>query len=159
MKEAQAILLKTWRSQTSWSIRRSRSKSCQRWFMTTMPLVLKTSGLLGRTGMRSRGFCELFCLSILMLLLVPVGKKDATWLLSTDYFCPLFYRFRPRILIDVRRIDMTTTVLGFKISMPIMIAPTAMQKMAHPDGIYWLVSCLSWVFSFLVSMWLNAVWC
>ncbi|GMN43228.1 hypothetical protein TIFTF001_012428 [Ficus carica] len=44
--------------------------------------------------------------------------------------------FRPRILIDVSKIDMTTTVLGFKISMPIMIAPTAMQKMAHPDGEY-----------------------
>jgi (S)-2-hydroxy-acid oxidase len=28
----------------------------------------------------------------------------------------------------------STTVLGFNISMPIMIAPTAMQKMAHPDG-------------------------
>ncbi|KAF5944764.1 hypothetical protein HYC85_018841 [Camellia sinensis] len=42
--------------------------------------------------------------------------------------------FRPRILIDVSKIDMTTTVLGFKISMPIMIAPTAMQKMAHPEG-------------------------
>lgn len=45
------------------------------------------------------------------------------------------YRFRPRILIDVSNIDMTTTVLGFKISMPIMIAPTAFQKMAHPEGI------------------------
>jgi len=44
--------------------------------------------------------------------------------------------FCPRILIDVSKIDMTTTVLGFKISMPIMIAPTAMQKMAHPDGEY-----------------------
>ncbi|KAK4858731.1 hypothetical protein QYF36_021153 [Acer negundo] len=44
--------------------------------------------------------------------------------------------FRPRILIDVSKIDMATTVLGFKISMPIMIAPTAMQKMAHPDGEY-----------------------
>jgi (S)-2-hydroxy-acid oxidase len=31
-------------------------------------------------------------------------------------------------------IDMSTTVLGFKISMPIMVAPTAMQKMAHPEG-------------------------
>ncbi|WRX28468.1 FMN-dependent dehydrogenase - like 6 [Theobroma cacao] len=41
--------------------------------------------------------------------------------------------FRPRILIDVSKIDMTTTVLGFKLSMPIMIAPTAMQKMAHPE--------------------------
>ncbi|KAI6705898.1 hypothetical protein NL676_008860 [Syzygium grande] len=44
--------------------------------------------------------------------------------------------FSPRILVDVSHIDMTTTVLGFKISMPIMIAPTAMQKMAHPDGEY-----------------------
>lgn len=31
---------------------------------------------------------------------------------------------------------MTTTILGFKISMPIMIAPTAFQKMAHPEGIH-----------------------
>jgi len=29
---------------------------------------------------------------------------------------------------------MATNVLGFNISMPIMIAPSAMQKMAHPDG-------------------------
>ncbi|GJN10270.1 hypothetical protein PR202_ga28349 [Eleusine coracana subsp. coracana] len=42
--------------------------------------------------------------------------------------------FRPRILIDVSKIDITTTVLGFKISMPIMVAPTAFQKMAHPEG-------------------------
>ncbi|KAJ6813861.1 peroxisomal (S)-2-hydroxy-acid oxidase GLO1 isoform X1 [Iris pallida] len=44
--------------------------------------------------------------------------------------------FRPRILIDVSTIDMTTTILGFKISMLIMIAPSAMQKMAHPAGEY-----------------------
>ncbi|KAM0924790.1 hypothetical protein ACQ4PT_004714 [Festuca glaucescens] len=44
--------------------------------------------------------------------------------------------FRPRILIDVSTIDMTTSVLGLKISMPIMIAPTAFQKMAHPEGEY-----------------------
>ncbi|KAF7121293.1 hypothetical protein RHSIM_Rhsim13G0114900 [Rhododendron simsii] len=44
--------------------------------------------------------------------------------------------FRPRILIDVSKIDITTTFLGFNISMPIMIAPTAMQKMAHPEGEY-----------------------
>lgn len=44
--------------------------------------------------------------------------------------------FRPRILIDVSTIDLSTTVLGYKISMPIMVAPTAMQKMAHPDGEY-----------------------
>lgn len=42
--------------------------------------------------------------------------------------------FRPRILVDVSKVDLTTSVLGFKISMPIMVAPTAMQKMAHPEG-------------------------
>ncbi|XP_073226387.1 glycolate oxidase 1-like isoform X2 [Cicer arietinum] len=37
---------------------------------------------------------------------------------------------------DVSKIDLTTNVLGFNISMPIMIAPTALQKMAHPQGEY-----------------------
>ncbi|XP_024029353.1 peroxisomal (S)-2-hydroxy-acid oxidase GLO4-like, partial [Morus notabilis] len=41
---------------------------------------------------------------------------------------------RPRVLVDVSRIDMSTTVLGFKISAPIMIAPTAMHQLAHPEG-------------------------
>lgn len=45
-----------------------------------------------------------------------------------------WHRFRPRILIDVSKIDTTTTILGYNISMPIMVAPTAMQKMAHPEG-------------------------
>ncbi|KZV58268.1 hypothetical protein F511_01119 [Dorcoceras hygrometricum] len=41
---------------------------------------------------------------------------------------------RPRILVDVSKIDTAASVLGFKISSPIMIAPTAMQRMAHPEG-------------------------
>lgn len=30
--------------------------------------------------------------------------------------------------------DLSTVVLGERIAMPIGIAPTAMQRMAHPDG-------------------------
>ncbi|XP_016649400.1 PREDICTED: peroxisomal (S)-2-hydroxy-acid oxidase GLO4-like isoform X3 [Prunus mume] len=41
---------------------------------------------------------------------------------------------RPRVLVDVSRIDMSTTILGYKISTPIMIAPTAMHQLAHPEG-------------------------
>lgn len=41
---------------------------------------------------------------------------------------------RPRILVDVRHIDMSTSILGYNISAPIMIAPTAMHKLAHPHG-------------------------
>jgi len=43
-------------------------------------------------------------------------------------------RMRPRILRDVSKTDMSTTVLGQKIEFPICLAPTAMQQMAHPDG-------------------------
>ncbi|KAL9224206.1 hypothetical protein vseg_000268 [Gypsophila vaccaria] len=41
---------------------------------------------------------------------------------------------RPRILIDVSRISLSTRVLGHDISSPIMIAPTAYHKLAHPEG-------------------------
>jgi hypothetical protein len=43
-------------------------------------------------------------------------------------------RLKPRILVDVSKQDLSTTVLGHKLTMPIMVAPTAMQKMAHPEG-------------------------
>ena len=40
----------------------------------------------------------------------------------------------PRMMIDVSTRNLMTKVLGQTISMPIGISPTAMQKMAHPDG-------------------------
>ncbi|XP_068657816.1 peroxisomal (S)-2-hydroxyacid oxidase GLO4-like [Aristolochia californica] len=42
--------------------------------------------------------------------------------------------FRPRVLVDVSSIDMSTSILGYKVSAPIMIAPTGMHEFAHPDG-------------------------
>ncbi|XP_028134650.1 2-Hydroxyacid oxidase 1 [Diabrotica virgifera virgifera] len=44
------------------------------------------------------------------------------------------YKLRPRCLRNVENIDLSTIVLGEKISMPLGIAPTAMQRMAHPLG-------------------------
>ncbi|KAK6124702.1 hypothetical protein DH2020_041557 [Rehmannia glutinosa] len=41
---------------------------------------------------------------------------------------------RPRILMDIRRIDMSTTIMGYSTSSPIMVAPTAMHKLAHREG-------------------------
>ena len=41
---------------------------------------------------------------------------------------------RPRFLWDVSQRDLTTTVLGSEISMPLMIAPASTQMMAHPEG-------------------------
>ena len=43
-------------------------------------------------------------------------------------------KINPRILRDVSNICMKTTVLGKKVSIPFGLAPTAMQKMAHPKG-------------------------
>ena len=40
----------------------------------------------------------------------------------------------PRMMIDVSKRNLTTLALGSKVSMPIGISPTAMQRMAHPDG-------------------------
>merc|ERR1719191_405584 len=41
---------------------------------------------------------------------------------------------RPRILVDVRDIDMTTDVLGIKSSLPLYFTATALAKLAHQDG-------------------------
>ena len=40
----------------------------------------------------------------------------------------------PRVLKDVHEVDTSVTVLGCRVTSPICVAPTAMQKMAHPDG-------------------------
>ncbi len=40
----------------------------------------------------------------------------------------------PRMMVDVSKIDLSTQVLGMDFSVPFMIAPTAFQRMAHPDG-------------------------
>ena len=35
---------------------------------------------------------------------------------------------------DVSNVNMKTTIMGSEIDFPIGISPTAMQKMAHPEG-------------------------
>ncbi|WP_437712091.1 alpha-hydroxy acid oxidase [Sorangium sp. So ce448] len=39
-----------------------------------------------------------------------------------------------RVLVDVAERDMSTTVLGTRVPFPILVAPTAYQRLAHPDG-------------------------
>lgn len=50
--------------------------------------------------------------------------------------CDAFARHQllPRVLVDVSDVRTATTVLGTEISMPVIVAPTALQKLAHPDG-------------------------
>lgn len=44
------------------------------------------------------------------------------------------YRIRPRFLIDVSKRDSNVEIFGSKVSAPFGISPTAMQKMANPEG-------------------------
>jgi 4-hydroxymandelate oxidase len=41
---------------------------------------------------------------------------------------------RPRVLVDVSKIDLRTTLLGQEVAFPILLAPTALQRMAHRYG-------------------------
>ena len=50
--------------------------------------------------------------------------------------CSAFERIwlRPRMLVNGTTCDLSTTVLGTPVSMPILVAPTAYQCLAHPEG-------------------------
>jgi len=43
-------------------------------------------------------------------------------------------KLRPRMLVDVATVSTATTVLGTEVALPVLLAPLAMQRMAHPDG-------------------------
>ena len=56
---------------------------------------------------------------------ISVGEAVAAW---------SSYRFRPRVLTDVSTVDISTTVLGTPVDLPVLVAPTTMQRQADPDG-------------------------
>jgi 4-hydroxymandelate oxidase len=41
---------------------------------------------------------------------------------------------RPRVMVDVGRRDLSTTVVGHRLAAPVLVAPMAFQRLAHPDG-------------------------
>lgn len=44
------------------------------------------------------------------------------------------WAFRPRVLVDVSKRDLSTTVLGMPVSLPVLIAPFALQCLLDPEG-------------------------
>ena len=44
------------------------------------------------------------------------------------------WALRPRVLRDVHALDLSTSVLGTKVNLPVLIAPCGGHKKAHPDG-------------------------
>ncbi|XP_012693519.2 hydroxyacid oxidase 1 [Clupea harengus] len=63
-----------------------------------------------------------------------VSGSDEQETLSDNVAAFSRWRFRPRVLRDVSKMDLSATVLGQRLSMPVCVAATAMQRMAHPDG-------------------------
>ncbi len=43
-------------------------------------------------------------------------------------------RLRPRVLVDVAERDLSTRALGAALAHPIVVAPTAMHRLSHPDA-------------------------
>jgi isopentenyl diphosphate isomerase/L-lactate dehydrogenase-like FMN-dependent dehydrogenase len=44
------------------------------------------------------------------------------------------WALRPRVLRDVSKLDLSTNVLGTRVSLPVLIAPCGGHKRAHPEG-------------------------
>ena len=44
------------------------------------------------------------------------------------------WRLNPHVMVDVRNVDLSTTVQGTPLAFPVMVAPMGIQKAAHPDG-------------------------
>lgn len=61
------------------------------------------------------------------------GADDGTTL-SENQTAYQKYRIRPRVLRDISVVDTSVTIFGQKNSVPIGVAPTAMQRLAHTDG-------------------------
>jgi 4-hydroxymandelate oxidase len=44
------------------------------------------------------------------------------------------WKLQPRVLVDVTAVDASTTVLGTPVAAPVLVAPVALQKLAHAEG-------------------------
>jgi 4-hydroxymandelate oxidase len=62
------------------------------------------------------------------------GGAGSEWTLAENDRAFDRWVLRPRVLVDVSRVDLATTVLGERLPFPIGLAPTAFHKLAHPDG-------------------------
>jgi 4-hydroxymandelate oxidase len=62
------------------------------------------------------------------------GGAGDEWTLAENVAAFRRWVLRPRVLVDVSTVTTATSVLGAETSMPIVVAPTAFHRLAHPDG-------------------------
>jgi isopentenyl diphosphate isomerase/L-lactate dehydrogenase-like FMN-dependent dehydrogenase len=62
------------------------------------------------------------------------GGAGDEWTLAENRSAFSRWTFRPRVLAGVGERDTSTEVLGAKLGFPVLVAPMAFQRMAHPEG-------------------------
>jgi isopentenyl diphosphate isomerase/L-lactate dehydrogenase-like FMN-dependent dehydrogenase len=62
------------------------------------------------------------------------GGANDEWTLRDNLDAFRRWQLRPRVLVDVAEASTATTVLGHEVAFPVLVAPTAYQRVAHPDG-------------------------
>lgn len=62
------------------------------------------------------------------------GGAEGERLLSANVTAWERWHLHPRVLVDVSEVDTTTSVLGSRVRNPVIVAPTALHGLAHPDG-------------------------
>jgi 4-hydroxymandelate oxidase len=62
------------------------------------------------------------------------GGAGDEWTLDENRRAFRRWVIRPRFLIDVSDVDLQTTVLGQHVEFPVLVAPTAMHRLVHPEG-------------------------
>ena len=62
------------------------------------------------------------------------GGAGDEWTLRENVAAFNRWILRPRMLVDVGAVTTKTEVLGHEISMPVLAAPTAFHRLAHPEG-------------------------
>jgi 4-hydroxymandelate oxidase len=63
-----------------------------------------------------------------------VGGAGDEWTVAENRRAYERWVLRPRVLVDVSNVELRTTVLGQEVAFPILLAPTALQRMAHVEG-------------------------
>ena len=62
------------------------------------------------------------------------GGANDEWTLRENLAAFNRWVLRPRMLVDVSSVSAATTVLGTEIALPVLVAPTAFQRIAHAEG-------------------------
>jgi len=62
------------------------------------------------------------------------GGVDDEWTLRRNREAFHWIILRPRMLVDVSKLDLSVELFGMRSSMPILVSPTGGHQMAHPDG-------------------------